>query len=320
MAAALLVWLLLWFGGDRWWFATVMLFGPRWIYAIPWIALAPAAAKLRRRSLWPLAAAAGILLGPIMGLCLPWARLIARNGPIIRVLSCNIHGNAVDAERLAALVETTLPDLVALQECPADLPLKWPAGWNVRRAGQLLVASPHVLDDAESFENHHPPGPWPPTDGLRCRVTMPRGQVGFCSIHLRTPRDGLGQVLDRQTVVNPARSTALEVGTLDRRRESEDVAAWLDGWSGPWIAAGDFNMPADSAIYRASWARYANAFSATGFGFGYTKWTPVHGWQYGLRIDHAIASPGVKPCRSWVGPDVGSDHLPLLADFSIVTP
>ena len=29
------VWLLLDFGGDRWWLATVMLFGPRWVYGLP---------------------------------------------------------------------------------------------------------------------------------------------------------------------------------------------------------------------------------------------------------------------------------------------
>ena len=315
LALVLVVWLLLRFGGDRWWLATVMLFGPRWLYAIPWVALVPVAALVRPRLLWPLAGAAVVLLGPIMGLCLPWARLVARDGPMVRVLTCNIDGAAVDVQRLAELVADTQPDVVALQECPVDLPLKWPAGWYFCRAGQLLIASPHPLRNEESVQNLHPPSPWPPVNGLRCSVAMPQGQVGFCCVALRTPRGGLSQVIDRQTLVSPARSTKLVAEIVERRLESEELVEWLQGWPGAWIAAGDFNMPADSATYRASWARYSNAFSVSGFGFGYTKWTPIHGWQYGLRIDHVLAAPGVKPRRCWVGPDIGSDHLPLIADL-----
>ena len=44
VVALLAVWLLLRFGGDRWWLATVMLFGPRWVYGLPLLLLVPAAA------------------------------------------------------------------------------------------------------------------------------------------------------------------------------------------------------------------------------------------------------------------------------------
>ena len=37
------VWAVLWFAGDRWWFATLMLFGPRWVYAAPMAVLVPLA-------------------------------------------------------------------------------------------------------------------------------------------------------------------------------------------------------------------------------------------------------------------------------------
>ena len=317
VAAVLAVWLLLCFGGDQWWFATVMLFGPRWLYAIPWVALVPVAALVRPRLLWPLAGAAVVLLGPIMGLCLPWARLVASDGPMVRVLSCNIDRTAVDVQRLVELVADTQPDVVALQECPAILPLQWPAGWYFCRTGQLLIASPHPLRNEESVQDRHLPGPSPPVNSLRCIVEMPQGQAGFCCVHLHTPREGLSEVLDRQTLVSPARSTELAAAIVERRLESEELVEWLQGRPGAWIAAGDFNMPADSAIYRASWAGCVNAFSVSGFGFGYTKWTPIGGWQYGLRIDHVLGGPGLKARRCWVGPDVGSDHLPLLAELAL---
>ncbi len=74
VAMLAVVWLLLRLGGDRWWFATLILFGPRWLCAVPLAALVPAAALVRRRLLWPLTAAAVVAVGPIMGFCLPWAR------------------------------------------------------------------------------------------------------------------------------------------------------------------------------------------------------------------------------------------------------
>jgi len=58
-------WGLLFWGGDRWWFATVMLYSPRWIYALPLIVLVPTALLWRRRMLWVLTAAALIVGGPI---------------------------------------------------------------------------------------------------------------------------------------------------------------------------------------------------------------------------------------------------------------
>jgi endonuclease/exonuclease/phosphatase (EEP) superfamily protein YafD len=317
VAAVLAVWLLLRFAGDRWWFATVLLFAPRWLYVVPWAALVPAAAVARRRLLWPLAAIAVVLLVPIMGLCLPWARLVAPEGSTLRVLTCNIDGGNGDAARFAALVVDSRADVVAIQENPADPPLRWPAGWHVRCVGELLVASRYPLDNVELAQRQNPPSRWLPFNGLRCTVETPRGPVKFCCVHLHTPHFGLSEVLDRQTLVSPARSTRLTDEIAERRRESAELLKWLQGSPGPWIVAGDFNMPTDSAIYRDTWAGYVNAFSVSGCGFGYTKWTPIGGWTYGARIDHILAAPGIKACRSWVGPDVGSDHLPLLADLSV---
>jgi vancomycin resistance protein VanJ len=315
LVIVVLVWFLMRFGGDRWWFATVMLFGPRWPYAMPWLALAPAAACARPRLLWPLAAAAIILLGPIMGLCIPWIGPTSQNGPTVRILTCNVDVSAVDAHRLSSLIDSARPDVVALQECSSEVAIHWPEGWHVLREAQLVIASPYPLLDKETTQNSHPPSPWPSVNGMRCRLATPWGSLGFCSVHMHSPREGLSEVLDRQTLVSPARSKDLSNEIHHRRQESGDLSRWLSDWADQCIIAGDFNMPADSAIYRESWCSYTDAFSASGFGFGYTKWTPILGWSYGSRIDHILASAKMKVRRCWVGPDVGSDHLPLLANI-----
>jgi hypothetical protein len=39
-----------------------------------------------------------------------------------------------------------------------------------------------------------------------------------------------------------------------------------------------------------------------------------------MRIDHVLATPEFTFTKCWVGPDVGSDHLPLLAEVILPNP
>ncbi len=309
-------WLLLWYAGDRWWFATLMLFGPRWIYGLPLVLLVPLAAIRRRRLLWLLAPSVVVLVVPIMGFCIPWSNLAPSDGPTIRVVTWNVRNDCVDSENLATLIENVKPDIVALQECREDVQFDWPAGWHVHRQGRLVTGSRHPIDSIGFSQRHHTGSERPPVNALHCAVKTPIHCVAFVNVHLLTPRQGLSEVLDRQTVISPSRSGTVTDEIELRRRESEDVAKWVSGFAENAVIAGDFNMPSDSLIYRQSWPKYVNAFSVAGFGFGYTKKTEILGWQYQSRIDHVLAGPGWRPHRCWVGPDLGSDHLPLIAELA----
>ena len=89
------------------------------------------------------------------------------------------------------------------------------------------------------------------------------------------------------------------------------ASQWVRESPHPVLVAGDFNLPVDSRIYGEAWSGFLNAFSTAGLGVGHSKYTR---W-IGVRIDHILTSPEwyVEACR--VGPAVGSDHLPLLADL-----
>src|SRR6185437_16484601 len=65
------VWLLL-FAADRWWLATLAMFAPRWLLAIPLAVLIPAALLLRGLCLKLLLVCSLLVAGPLMGLCVPW--------------------------------------------------------------------------------------------------------------------------------------------------------------------------------------------------------------------------------------------------------
>jgi endonuclease/exonuclease/phosphatase (EEP) superfamily protein YafD len=311
LGVLLAVWLTLYFAGDRWWLATIMLFAPRSVYAFPLAVLVPAAALCRRRLLWPLAAAVLLLVWPIMGFCLPWARLSAPGGRTIRILTCNVDGNNLRGGALRTLVLRTRPDVIALQEFGGTD--EWfrkvlPEGFHVVYAGELVLASQLPLREESRTA--------PDNDGLCCVLETPDGPIRICCLHLFTPRRGLAEVLDRRTVLAPSRRLTLQQVIERRRRESQEVGEWIAALPQPVLLAGDFNMPSDSLIYRNYWSAYGNAFAQAGLGFGDTKITALGPASYGLRIDHVLFGPRWQAVRAWVGPDVGSDHLPLLADLA----
>ena len=94
------------------------------------------------------------------------------------------------------------------------------------------------------------------------------------------------------------------------------MVEWLGRFPEPKILAGDFNMPVESTIYRRYWSRYRNAFTWAGTGFGYSKQTEIRGYVYGTRIDHILTDGHWRALRCYLGPDLGSDHLPLVADLT----
>ena len=294
-------WVLIRFAGDRWWFATLLLFGPRWLAAAPLLALMPAAAIARRRLIWVLSLAGLLAVGPIMGLCVPWGRFAPPGGPSIRVLTCNVKGHCKDNAALNALIHEENPDVVALQGCWNDVRVEWPSGWQVCQKDDVLIASRYPLRDPESVLGSHPSHRWPRVNLLHCIVESPYGAFSFVTVHFPSPHNGISEVLDRSTVIQPSRRATVTSEIAVRHQASEAASQWVAGLSEPVVIAGDFNMPTESAIYRRYWSEFSNAFSRCGFGFGYTEWPMTRLRLFGIRIDHVLTGPDGGPCGAGWG-------------------
>jgi endonuclease/exonuclease/phosphatase family metal-dependent hydrolase len=307
--------LLLRYLADRWWFATMMLFGPRWVYLLPLVALLPLALVFRRRLLWPLATSFVLVFWLIMGFCLPWGRLCAPDGPRFRVLTCNTDAKAVNPDALMDIIRKTKPDVVALQESGLSRQFSWPKEWHHLQRGELTVASPYPIEEIKTLWGKRPGHVWPRPTVLYCRIRTPDRDVDFGCLHLPSPRYGISRVLDRSTVIAPSRSDLLDEGAVLRRCESERVTALVENHQPATILAGDFNTPTDSPVYRESWGKFRNAFLTSGFGFGNTIYAKIRGWPIGIRIDHILMGSDWWPKKCWVGPDVGSEHRPVIADL-----
>jgi vancomycin resistance protein VanJ len=290
------------------------------LWLLPLLVLAPIALIRRQRlsTHAPLLLGAAVVFFCVMDFRIPGSGGFSRSTIRFRVITCNVEGQRGGGEALQRLIAMHQPDAVALQECSwndKQLTRIFPEDWHIRQAGSLLIATPHPIIQTHEHRVLRPPSSWTRINGLYCVIDGPLEPVGVCSVHMRTPREGLYTILDRRTGVSLDRSGAVTEEIEWRRVESEDLAAWLRAWDTPTVVAGDFNMPVDSAIYRRYWSDWSNAFNRSGWGFGATKITRIRGIRYGLRIDHILADRKFSTTQARVIGPIGSDHLPLMADL-----
>ncbi len=307
------VWAWMRLASEDSWAAALFLYGPRWLVAVPLAVLVPAAIVWHRRLLWLLAATMLMIAGPIVGF---QPHFIGQDTPAdLRILTCNLEVQSYDIGELGSLIERERPDIVALQECKiAPPPIIWPEGWHFVHEDELLVASRYPIERKEIAMR--PSVPTKPV-AMRCIVQMPQREVQFIVLHIISLRTGFEAVLNRQTGVDLSRLPELRAVIRLQAEESEAMRAFIDGFAGPKIVAGDFNLPVESGVYRQSWMGFSNAFSTAGLGFGFSKITEEDGWTYGTRIDHLLYTPPWRCVRAWLGANVGSDHRPLVADFVV---
>jgi endonuclease/exonuclease/phosphatase (EEP) superfamily protein YafD len=217
------------------------------------------------------------------------------------------YRRGLDPAPLEALVERYRPDVVALQEWDEGnhAALLEGEGWHVRRTQVMFLASRFPVRRAELLGWHSSSFRGAV---MRYDLETPAGLVHFFSLHLASPRNEL-----RETVLDAGRGADMIQTNSDLRWEqAEQLAAEAGRLSGPVVLAGDFNTPPQSALFRRLWPAYIDAFTAGGWGWGYT----FYGGRTMVRIDHVLAGPGWRCGRCRVGPDIGSPHRPVIADLA----
>jgi endonuclease/exonuclease/phosphatase (EEP) superfamily protein YafD len=310
--------------GEDWWLATILLFMPRWFLLAPLPFLVGASAWVRRPAHWLLhSATALVILGPLMGFVIPaslFASTPSQTGSKLRIMTFNGGRGTLRSDELIKLVEQERVDLICFQENHSDARLEkfFSKGWYRDRAGYVasrypIVAELEPLIDDSTTEVRYT------ARLIRVRVRIPSGQeILVASLHMPTLRQGL----ERFVTKHPDR-----LKSQDARRLELHAAWWAhqmdrvvgklaEAQETPFLVGGDFNMPSDSTTMATLRGVFHFAFDETGWGYGYTKpsWLP---W---IRIDHIVSSPGWTFGHCWVGPDLGSDHLPLLAEVTLHEP
>jgi endonuclease/exonuclease/phosphatase (EEP) superfamily protein YafD len=303
--------LFLWVG-ELWWPVSLLLFVPRWAFLIPLIGVAASVGRSRdRRAALLLAMGVVITLGPLMGWNwpAPWFASTSTNTGTdrLRVMTFNEENDHFTPRALIDLLERERIDLVCLQEWyPApEVEAYFARSWYADPSGSVLSRHPIVRSlDPQAGRQSDP-------NLVRVLVQAPSGRViQLALVHGESMRFGLDE-LARVDVHGLETVIAKRAARLRRIGAALNVHADV-----PTLVAGDFNTPSPSPMLRALGLRFRDAFAEAGLGYGHT-WPSV---LPGLRIDYVFVSPewDVRDC--WVGPRLGSDHRPVIAEVELRWP
>jgi endonuclease/exonuclease/phosphatase (EEP) superfamily protein YafD len=322
--ALVLVWALLRLVGESWWVTTVGLYLPRLVLAAPLPVVAGALLMLKmRRWLWTQAAAAWLLLFPVLGFVLPGWRRGDGSAPRVRLLTCNINSALAGVEAVVAEVEQHQPDVVLLQEIghpdqlEAALHLRFP---TVEVSGQFALASRFAIQSKADPPKLPYYGQARSPRYLQRVLETPLGPIAFYNVHPVSPREdfaalrghGLRGELFTGRLFSGGSASLIGANAGLRELQVQSFAEAARAESAPVVIAGDTNLPGLSKIFGRHLASFQDAFESAGWGLGYTYPNDRKPW---MRIDRILASEQLRFVGFEVGKSQASDHLCVAAEL-----
>ncbi len=310
-AAMIAGWLALHVAADYRWWGTVLLFAPRWIWAIPLplLAMLMAIRRQRRWFVWLVVLSCGAL--SLADVHCPWRKLLepATTEPNLRVLTLNCDSWALDPMGLQKFILENDPDIVALQDVEvSQLPVILAdsnRAWHVKTHDYLTLASRYPILTSAGCDD--PRLETTKEVMHRYELDVDGIHVNVFNIHLMSPRWGLRTV----QAIWWRGAGMLQASSDGRRQQAEIAARWIANYPNA-IVAGDFNTPPESPVFTKNFGNLADAFTTSGWGVGSTYFA---GW-FSLRLDHILCDSAWQPREYRLGPNVGSEHRPLTGVLS----
>lgn len=234
-------------------------------------------------------------------------RATATNTPSIRLLNANVLISNTHYEPLAQLIQKEAPDIVALQEVDAT----WLNVLEPTMHGQypyrklVPVDSPFGIALYSKF----------PLSGVQVKFFGKAYRGRFFPSILAQVQCGAkcGPTGFGILVTHPLPPKA---GFEVRNSQLADIAQQRASFGPKLIITGDLNI--------SQWSPYFSQFiHDTGLqdsqlGFGVQPSWPADMPLFRVPIDHVLISPGIEVIHRRLGPDIGSDHLPVIVDLQIL--
>ena len=250
-----------------------------------WLALFPAAVLL-------------LNLGLVVPVYFPRAHA-PTDGPAIRVVSANVHTGNRSYERFLEYVRSEQPDVVLAVEIDEE----WAAALEA-----LEPDYPHAIVELRS-DNF----------GIALYSQLPiRHQpiVELADSEVPTIVARLEADAGTFTVIGTHPLPPVSAAYSGyRNRHLQALAETAAEMPGPVVVLGDLNVTPWSPHFRDLLARGGLRDSRQGFGIQPT-W-PQHIPWLRIPIDHALISPEVVVLDRKVGPEIDSDHLPIVVEFAL---
>ena len=219
------------------------------------------------------------------------------DGPKVRLALLNINSRNESFEKVRDFISLSEADVLVIEEVTE----KWMEELEVLRLGYPYIAGE-------------------PSEGnfgiaLFSRIPLEEaniaelGDVGVPSVHAVISIEGLRFRLVGTHTLPPRDATYAAY----RDRQYEALAEYVQESELDVVVLGDLNATPWSPAFT-DLVRKANLVdSSRGWGLSYT-W-PAGLWALGVPIDHCLVSKGLEVVHREVGPDIGSDHYPLVVDI-----
>ncbi|MDX2089978.1 MAG: endonuclease/exonuclease/phosphatase family protein [Kofleriaceae bacterium] len=267
-------------------------------YVVLGMLVVGAAAGLKLRGYFDAAAIALVLHAlPVLADLGRAPRLLPRNGVPVRVLSLNVLTANTGTHAVRTLIETARPDVIGLVEVNQR--------WLDELAPSLAAYPGRLAYPAEDnfgvalFAR----GPVTGTiEELGAPLSTIVGEVSLEGVRLTAVVAHL---------VPPMTSRWADYQTTQR----DGLASRVAELAGPVIVMGDFNATPWSRTLRGLVARTGLCDTRAGFGVQ-ASWHAAIPFMR-IPIDHVLASCSIGVRDRRIGPDVGSDHFPVIVDLVV---
>ncbi|MBI3608823.1 MAG: endonuclease/exonuclease/phosphatase family protein [Nitrospirae bacterium] len=262
-------------------------------------------ADRRRLAAWALA----IFLVEAIRLVPLWSPSHAEAGPAdpvrLTVLQFNVNYHNRAYARTLDWITRQNPDVVVLVEVTDE----WRAALDAldERYGARLISPDRkgrgiaVLSRVPSstLRLEWIDAPWSPTIVLTASPSPDSAPVTLYAAHLASP-----------STPSDAAARNRELADLGRRAAADP--------SRHTIIAGDLNVTRWSPWFEALTASTGLRDGQEGFGLQTTWPSPIGRW-FGIAIDHTLVSSSIRVVSRTVGPDLGSDHYPVVTTVELPT-
>lgn len=276
-------------------------FEPATVFRLQYAAVLVAAGFLALALRQPyLVVAAVVLAGVNIAAIAPWqqaprAAAFAAD-PTLRIVAFNVDSDNHRYDQLAPLVARLQPDVLGLVELTpgwaraarsASARVR-PRRFVVQRGAYgmgLLSAAPPTALSVRRFPAGGP-------TVLIARFRIRDVPLTFVLVHVHTPFAG-----------------------SVHERELRALAAARPSLGSRLIVCGDFNTVSWSAQFQdfSRSTRLTDVFRGAWHGYSWPSWSPL----LAVPLDHCLISEGLAVRARRFGPNIGSDHFPLVLDVAI---
>ena len=228
--------------------------------------------------------------------------------PPVKVLLANVLTSNPDPSRLLALIAEEKPDVVALLEVNRR--------WERQLSAALLGGHPHTLLS-----------PREDNFGLAVFSRLPLADTGsplfvdpeLPSLEFTVSPSGRADDRIRILVTHPLPPGSAD-STMRRDEQLDRIAVWTPRGDTPALVLGDLNAtpwcPPLRRLLSGADLRTASSDQAR---FSHRTW-PVPIPFLGIPLDHALLNSALTCTSFRAGPDIGSDHFPIIAELRATAP